>query len=83
MKPYKDSSNIREFSKDVDPMDLVWHQDKEDREIEVLEGEGWCIQKDNMLPRMMKQGEIIFIKEGEIHRVLKGTTDLKIKINGM
>lgn len=81
MKPYKDSSNIREFSKDVDPMDLVWHQDKEDREIEVLEGEGWCIQKDNMLPRAMKPGEIIFIKEGEIHRVIKGSTDLKIKIN--
>ena len=81
MKPYKDSSNIREFSKDIDPMDLVWHQDKEDREIEVLEGEGWCIQKDNMLPRAMKPGEIIFIKEGEIHRVIKGSTDLKIKIN--
>ena len=81
MKPYKDSSNIREFSKDVDPMDLVWHQDKEDREIEVLEGEGWCIQKDNMLPRAMKPGEIIFIKEREIHRVIKGSTDLKIKIN--
>ena len=81
MKPYKDSSNIREFSKDVDPMDLIWHQDKEDREIEVLEGEGWCIQKDNMLPRAMKPGEIIFIKEGEIYRVIKGSTDLKIKIN--
>ena len=81
MKPYKDSSNIREFSKDVDPMDLIWHQDKEDREIEVLEGEGWCIQKDNMLPRAMKPCEIIFIKEGEIHRVIKGSTDLKIKIN--
>ena len=81
MKPYKDSSNIREFSKDVDPMDLIWHQDKEDREIEVFEGEGWCIQKDNMLPRAMKPGEIIFIKEGEIHRVIKGSTDLKIKIN--
>jgi len=83
MQPYKDSSNIRTFSKDVDPMDLVWHQDNEDRKIEILEGEGWCIQRDNMLPRMMKQGETIFIKEGEIHRVLKGTTDLKIRINEM
>ena len=83
MKPYKDSSNIRTFSKDVNPMELVWHQDDEDRKIEILEGEGWCIQRDNMLPRMMKQGETIFIKEGEIHRVLKGTTDLKIRINEM
>ena len=29
----------------------------------------------------MKKGETIFITKGEIHRVLKGTTDLKIKIN--
>ena len=83
MKPYKDSYNIRVFPKEVNPEELIWHQDKEDRRIEVLEGEGWRIQKDNMLPRMMKLGEIIFIKEGEFHRVLKGTTDLKIKINGM
>ena len=81
MKPYKDSSNIRTFSKDVDPMELVWHQDREDRMIEVLEGEGWSIQKDNMLPRMMKPGDRIFIAEEEIHRVHRGITDLKIKIN--
>ena len=31
MKPYKDSSNIRVFSKEVDPMDLIWHTDLEDR----------------------------------------------------
>ena len=37
MNPYQDKSNIRTFSKDVDPMDLVWHQDKEDRTIEILE----------------------------------------------
>ena len=82
MQPYKDSSNIRTFSKDVDPMDLVWHQDNEDRKIEILEGKGWCIQRDNMLPRAMKKGETIFITKGEIHRVHKGTTDLKIRING-
>ena len=82
MQPYQDSSNIRLFSKDVDPMDLVWHQDKEDRDIEVLEGEGWQIQFDNELPFELKKGDRIFITEGRIHRTLKGTTDLKIKING-
>jgi hypothetical protein len=30
----------------------------------------------------MKKGETIFITKGEVHRILKGTTDLKIKING-
>tara|TARA_B100001778_G_scaffold101087_1_gene82540 strand:- start:679 stop:927 length:249 start_codon:yes stop_codon:yes gene_type:complete len=82
MNPYENKGNIRTFSKDVDPMELVWHQDREDRMIEVLEGEGWSIQKDNMLPRMIKPGDRIFIAEEEIHRVHKGTTDLKIRING-
>jgi quercetin dioxygenase-like cupin family protein len=82
INPYLDKGNIRTFSKDVDPMELVWHQDDEDRTIEILEGKGWCIQRDNMLPRAMKKGETIFITKGEVHRILKGTTDLKIKING-
>ena len=82
MNPYTNKGNIRTFSKDVDPMDLVWHQDKEDRDIEVLEGEGWQIQFDNELPFEIRKGDRIFITEGRIHRTLKGTTDLKIKING-
>ena len=82
MNPYTNKGNIRTFSKDVNPEELVWHQDAEDREIEVLEGEGWSIQKDNMLPRMMKPGNRIFIAEGERHRVHNGNTDLKIRING-
>jgi len=82
MKPYSDQNNIREFSSNVNKLDLVWHQDKEDRKIEVLEGKGWKFQKDNELPLELKKGDCIFIAEGEIHRVIKGTTDLKIKING-
>jgi quercetin dioxygenase-like cupin family protein len=81
MKPYQDSSNIRVFSKNVDPMELVWHQDKEDRNIEILEGEGWQLQFDNELPFDLKKGDCIFITESRIHRVLKGSTDLKIRID--
>ena len=46
MKPYTDeihiltNDNVRNFTTDVAEIDLVWHQDKEDRLIEVLEGEG-------------------------------------------
>ena len=82
MNPYENKGNIRTFSKDVDPTSLVWHSDKEDRLIEVLEGEGWKLQLDNKLPLALSKGDRIFINEGEIHRVLKGTTNLKIKING-
>jgi quercetin dioxygenase-like cupin family protein len=80
MKPYKDTSNIRIFSKDVDPMSLVWHQDKEDRIVEVLEGKGWMFQRDNELPLTLKEGDCISIPAMQIHRTIKGTTDLKIKI---
>ena len=82
MDPYVNKGNIRTFSKDVDPMELVWHQDAEDREIEVLEGKGWELQMDNELPFELVSGDHIFIRENQIHRVLKGETDLKIKING-
>ena len=82
MNPYVNKDNIRTFSKNVDPMELVWHQDAEDREIEVLEAKGWKLQMDNELPFELVRGDHIFITEGRIHRVLKGITDLKIKING-
>ena len=82
MEPYKDNSNVRIFSKDVDPMSLIWHTDLEDRKIEILEGKGWLFQKDDELPFELKKGNCIFIPKGQVHRVIKGTTDLKIKING-
>ena len=81
MQPYKNKGNLRTFSKDVDPTELIWHQDKEDRTIVVIEGEGWAIQKDNQLPLELTEGDHIFIREGEVHRVHKGTTNLRIKIN--
>jgi quercetin dioxygenase-like cupin family protein len=82
MNPYENKGNIRTFSKDVDPMELVWHQDKEDRHIEVLDGEGWQFQRDNELPLELKEGDRIFIPQHQVHRVIKGENDLKIKING-
>jgi len=82
IKPYRNKGNVRTFSKDINKLELVWHQDAEDRNIEILEGEGWQVQFDNELPFEVKKGDHIFIAEGRIHRILKGTTNLKIKING-
>ena len=81
MNPYSNKGNIRTFSKDVDKLELVWHQDAEDRDIEILEGEGWQMQFDNELPFDIRKGDRIFITEQRIHRILKGTTDLKIRID--
>jgi quercetin dioxygenase-like cupin family protein len=78
--PITPTSVIREFSSEVDPMELVWHQDEEDRTIEILEGEGWQLQRDNELPLALQEGDSIFIPMGQIHRVIKGNTNLKIQI---
>ena len=80
MNPYTDENTIRTFSKDVDAMSLIWHTDQEDRTVTVLEGKGWQFQRDNELPLTLNEGDNIFIPMGQIHRVIKGSTDLKLKI---
>jgi len=80
MNPYTDENTTRTFSKDVDKMSLIWHTDQEDRTLTVLEGKGWQFQRDNELPLALNEGDNIFIPMGQIHRVIKGSTDLKLKI---
>ena len=71
---------IRTFSADVDEMELIWHEDRENRVIKVLEGNGWKFQFDEELPIEMKNGIDITIPKGVIHRVIKGNGPLKIKV---
>ena len=85
MQPYTnlettDSYIIREFNENIDPIELMWHRDLENRTVEVLEGEGWQFQRDNELPVELKEGVRILIPKLEWHRVIKGNTTLKIKI---
>ena len=80
MNPYTNENTTRTFSKDVDKMSLIWHTDQEDRTVTVLEGKGWQLQRDNELPLALNEGDNIFIPMGQIHRVIKGSTDLKLKI---
>ena len=72
---------IRTFSADVDEMDLIWHADKENRIITVLEGNGWKFQFDEELPIEMTNGLSISIFKGRIHRVIKGHGQLKIELH--
>ena len=71
---------IRTFPADVDEMDLIWHADKENRIITVLEGNGWKFQFDEELPIEMTKGLSISIFKGRIHRVIKGHGQLKIEL---
>ncbi len=85
MEPYKDLSVttdciIREFDETIDPHELMWHRDLQDRTVTVLEGEGWFFQLDNELPIELKQDISLFIPKMQWHRVIKGKTPLKLKI---
>lgn len=77
----KDNIFIRTFSTDVDEMDLIWHTDKENRFIKVLEGNGWKFQYDEELPFEMTDGLGFPIMKGQIHRVIKGLGPLKIELH--
>ena len=35
---------IRTFPADVDEMELIWHTDREDRVVHVMEGNNWKFQ---------------------------------------
>ena len=83
MTPYTDLEItdqyiIREFNENIDPIELLWHRDDEDRTIEILEGIDWMIQLDNQLPTLLNS--YIFIPRGMWHRTIKGEGPLRIKI---
>jgi hypothetical protein len=83
MKPYTDlivtdEYIVREFDKDIDPIELMWHRDDENRLVEAIEPTDWQLQLDNELPSSMNKP--IFIPRHAWHRVIKGTNKLKLKI---
>lgn len=77
------STNIvlREFSRDVDSEELVWHQDREDREVKVVAGNGWLLQLDNELPTPMVEGRVYNIPALHFHRIIKGKSCLVVEIH--
>jgi oxalate decarboxylase/phosphoglucose isomerase-like protein (cupin superfamily) len=83
-KPYVDlvleDKKIRTFDMNATQDEYEWHRDLNNRQIEVLEGEGWMLQFDNKMPMPLSIGDQVTIPEGVFHRVYKGNTPLKISI---
>jgi hypothetical protein len=75
-----DDTKIRTFLEDVDDEELKWHRDRENRLVEVLEGNDWYLQMDNELPTPLIVGQEYYIPEGVYHRVIKGIGNLKVSI---
>jgi hypothetical protein len=72
---------IRTFDEQIDPIELMWHRDDEDRLIEAVVETDWLIQLEDELPRVMNCP--INIPRHEWHRVIKGTGSLTVKITKM
>lgn len=84
MKPYienkKNDKLIRTFKSNVLSEELVWHRDKEDRIIKIINETDWSFQLDNELPTKLNKGDKIKIPKETYHRVIKGNKDLVVEI---
>ena len=90
VKPYVDEQTVyyddgsrefvREFSSDVESSELIWHRDRDDRLVHVMEGSGWKLQMDNELPQTLKVGQVYEIPKMVYHRLIKGYGSLVVKI---
>lgn len=85
VKPYTEevqgNTRTRVLQENVDSHELVWHRDKKDRLVKVLQSEGWKFQYDNKLPFELNKGDLVKIPKESYHRVIKGQGDLVIEIN--
>ena len=79
MKPYSTNKDIRTFTQEVEDFELVWHRDREDRYIQPLHKTDWKFQLDNEIPKDLAEDRL-FIPKGVYHRLIKGSGDLKIRV---
>ena len=81
--PYIEDGEERTFSVEHAEEEFVWHRDREKRRVTVLEGEGWQFQYDESIPMLLKKEQMFVIPQMMYHRLIKGKTDLVLKIETM
>jgi hypothetical protein len=74
-----DDCVVRHFSDELTQGDLPWHRDREDRWVTAEHYTDWMLQRDNELPCPL-WGQSIFVRNGEFHRLIKGTGELVCRI---
>ena len=71
----------RNFMSTLIEEELNWHMDAEDREVFVVEGDGWYLQIENELPQLMQKESIFKIPKETWHRIInKNETNLIINV---
>lgn len=78
--PFTEGYLSRTFSAAVDPNDLQWHWDEQDRLVCAEKETDWKIQYDNELPQDLKVGLVFYVRAGSWHRLIKGTGELRLTI---
>lgn len=79
----RDGMWIRLFDPCKPHEDYVWHRDYTCRAVTILSGDGWRFQFDNELPFFINKGDELTIPKMIYHRIIPGTTPLRIKIDEM
>lgn len=83
MLPYVESIyddyTLRIFDSKHDHADFVWHRDREDRIVSIIEcGDNWMYQEDNKVPIDLFKNQTIKILKNTYHRVIPGSGKLVI-----
>jgi hypothetical protein len=71
---------VRTFEENVETDDLIWHRDKKNRVITVLEGNNWQLQMENELPFTLMVNKSYYIQREVYHRIIRGEGQLKLSI---
>ena len=60
--------------------ELIWHKDREDRQITVEKSKDWHLQLENEVPVKLEKGQTYFIPAYTWHRLLMGKSKLIVEI---
>ena len=72
---------VRVFdSEDTHQSELVWHKDREDREIKLEKSKHCHLQVENEVPVRLEKGQTYFIPAYSWHRLLMGKGKLIVEI---
>lgn len=76
-------TKTRTFKSDVSNDELVWHRDRKDRQVKIIQSQGWFFQSEDELPVSLKPGDVVVIPKETWHRVIRrnNSGDLVVEIN--
>ena len=82
-KPYTQTTNNNKITRIFEntlQAELVWHRDRTNRIVKIVEGQGWKFQMDNDIPKKLCPGDILYIPKNTYHRLIKGNDKLVCEI---